>query len=338
VSAAGAPAGVLLVNLGTPDAPEPAALRRYLREFLSDPLVVDLPRWLWWPLLNGLVLPLRAPRSAELYRRVWSAQGSPLLVNARRQADGLARALGAGFAVELGLRYGRPGLVEAVARLAARGARPVCLLPLFPQYSRTTVGSVERRVREIVRASGAPLELLQVPPFPAHRAYLASVAARIRAAAERLPAAHLVLSFHGLPQRYAEQPGEPYLEHCRATYRGLCALLDLAEEQVTLVFQSRFGRGEWLRPYADELVPALAARHPRLLVACPGFTGDCLETLDEIGVLLAERFQRAGGERLELVPGLNDGPDWIDALATLVREALAARAPFPAGTEGTEGA
>lgn len=327
-----APIGVLPVNLGTPDAPDTPAVRRYLREFLSDRRVVDVNPLLWWVIRNAIVLPFRSPRSAALYRRVWTPEGSPLLVYSRRLAAKLAERLGPGFLVELGMRYGKPSIAAALDALAARGARRIVLLPLFPQYSDTTVGSIEARVAELVAARpGPPLALLQVPPFPDHPAYLDALASRVRTADQALPGARLVLSFHGIPRRYVEAKADPYLEQCRATARGLRERLRLDDERAPLVFQSRFGREEWLQPYADVYVPALARRQPRVVVLCPGFTADCLETIDEIGEVLAEAFVAAGGERLLLVPGLNDGDDWAAACAMLVREALERGSPFPAG-------
>jgi ferrochelatase len=327
VSAARAPLGVLLSNLGTPAAPTPRAVRRYLREFLWDPSVVDADRVLWWLVLHGLVLPFRSGQSARLYRRVWTPEGSPLLVHGRRLAAALQEELGRDHAVVLAMRYGEPSLAAGLAELRRRGARRALVVPLFPQYSRTTTGSIEARLARISRAEGAPaLDVLG--SFHLDPGYLACVAARVRATAPGLASAgeppHLVLSFHGIPVRYAEA-GDPYPEQCRQTAVALAGLLGVAPEGWTQVWQSRFGREPWLEPYADRAVPALARRHPRVVVACPGFTADCLETLDEIGEVLAADFRRAGGAELRLVPSLNAGADWVRALAELVRRSTQPR-------------
>ena len=315
------PIGVVLVNLGTPDEPTPRAVRRYLREFLWDPCVVDANRVLWWLILHLVILPRRPRRSAELYRRVWTPEGSPLLVAGRRAAEGLKRALGPEFAVRLGMRIGNPGLAAALDELRALGCRRVVLVPLYPQYSGTTTGSVERHVAQLGRRRPFPFELVTVPPFPEDRGYLSCIADRVRETITGFEGAHLVLSFHGIPVRYSEA-GDPYAEHCRASAVGIAEELGLAADEWTMVFQSRFGREPWLEPYAQELVPALAKRHARVVVACPGFAADCLETIDEIGHELAAAFRAAGGEELRLVPGLNGDEDWVRVLATLVHDAM----------------
>ncbi len=315
------PAGVLLVNLGSPAAPTPEALRDYLREFLSDRRVVTLPPLLWQPVLRGLVLPRRAPRAAELYRRVWTEQGSPLVATGRRQAAALAERLGPGYRVRLAMRYGQPSLQEGLRALLADGCHGIVLLPLFPQYAEATSGSVRAAAREQLERLEGAVPLLDVPEWPDDPDYVAAVAERCRAAAAGKPVDHHVFSFHGLPRKAVER-GDPYAGHCGRTAHALAAALGLHAGQWSLVWQSRFGPVQWLRPYADEAVPALAARHARVLVACPGFLADCLETLDEIGHLLAQRFRAAGGKELVLAACPNDHPRLIDALARLVRGAL----------------
>ena len=309
------PVGVMLVNLGSPDEPSPSAVRRYLDEFLSDPLVVDIPRPLWWLIRKGIVLPLRGPQSAALYRSIWTPEGSPLIAHTRRQRELLARELGGGFRVVFGMRYGSPSIADAMGELAAQGCRSVVLVPMFPQYSRSTTGSVE--LAAAPAAGRAGLELTIVPPYFEDEGYVSSVAARLaEVGPEQVD--HVVLSFHGLPQRYVER-GDPYREHCQATAGAVARALDLARGDWSLAFQSRFGPGRWLKPDVAELVPELARAHPVIAVTCPGFPADCLETLEEIGMRLRERFARAGGRELRVAACLNDHPTWIHALANLVR-------------------
>lgn len=318
----GPPTGVLLVNLGSPSAPTTAALRDYLREFLSDPRVVTLPPLLWQPILRAVVLPRRAPRSAELYRRVWTDAGSPLVAIGRRQSAALAARLGSGWRVALSMRYGRPSLDEGLRDLLDAGCRRLVLLPLFPQDAEATTGSVRAAARERLARLDGSVTLLEPPAWPEDPDYVAAVAERCRAAAAGRPVDHHVFSFHGLPRRVVER-GDPYAGHCTRTAHALARALGLHEGQWTLVWQSRFGPVEWLRPYATEAVPALAARHPRVLVSCPGFLADCLETLDEIGHLLARDFRDAGGEELVLAECANDHPRLVTALERLARGAAA---------------
>jgi ferrochelatase len=322
-----APVGVLLVNLGSPAAPTAPAVRRYLRQFLSDPRVVDLPRVLWWPLLHAVILPLRAPRSAELYRRVWTADGPPLLAISRRQAALLQARLGTGYAVTAAMRYGEPSLAAGLAELGAHGIGRLVVVPMFPQFAEATVGSLRAELpRALRRAARAEARLAAVPepalvaPFPDAPDYIAALAARVRERSDPRAVDHVVFSFHGLPQKQVDR-GDPYRRHCEATAHALAAALGLPAGRWTLAFQSRFGPQAWLQPYADAIVPSLAAHAPRVLVVCPGFAADCLETLDEIGHVLAERFRAAGGKELLLAPCLNDHPLWIATLERLVQEA-----------------
>jgi ferrochelatase len=313
-----APTGVLLANVGTPDGPDPASVRRFLREFLSDPDVVALPRIVWLPILHGIVLPLRGRSSARLYREIWTSEGSPLLVFGRRQREALEVRLGAGFRVALGMRYGRPALETAVEELLAAGCERIVLLPLFPQTSFATTGSVTRAVERIVRGRA----LRTVPSFCEDAGYVGALARRVRAARGDARIDHHVFSFHGLPKRSVRR-GDPYAGECERTARALARALDLAEGSWTLAYQSRFGRG-WLEPAVDDVARSLAAGGRSVLVATPGFASDCLETLEEIGIRLRETFRAAGGGDLIVVPALNEAPDWIDALARLVSVTAAA--------------
>ncbi len=324
--AAAPPIGVLLVNLGTPRSPAVVDVRRYLREFLSDPDVVQLSRALWLPILYGIVLPFRGPKSARLYERIWTAEGSPLLVNSLKQRERLAAELGPSFHVVLGMRYGLPSLREAIDDLVMAGCNRIVALPLFPQYSTTTSGSVVRAIEQELEMRRRPPELLTVAPWHTDRGYITALAARVDDAARDARIEHYVMSFHGVPASYVAR-GDPYREQCVATARELARELGLTDAHWSVVFQSRFGPQKWLRPYADEYVPDLAGRHRRVLLTTPGFVADCLETLEEIQLRLREQFLAAGGEDLVVVPALNDYPLWIRSLANLVRGALDAAAP-----------
>lgn len=320
--------GVLLVQLGTPDAPTPTALRRYLRQFLSDRRVVERNRVLWWFILRLLVLPRRPRRSAALYRRIWTRDGSPLLLISRSQARRLDAELHRNapgrFRVVLGMRYGNPSIASAVRELQDWGAERVLLFPLYPQYAGATTGSTYDEVfKELSLLRFVPA-LRVVPPYFAHTAYVEALAQSVREAMTALgrPPDKIVISFHGIPQRYVDR-GDPYASHCEATARLLAARAGWENGSYLIAYQSRSGREPWLHPYTDETLAGLAragARH--VMVICPGFVADCLETIDEIGHVGREQFRAAGGETLQLVEGLNDRPRWIAAMAEIALEQL----------------
>lgn len=320
--------GVLLVQLGTPDAPTPAALRRYLRQFLSDRRVVERNRVLWWFVLRLLVLPRRPRRSAALYRRIWSRDGSPLLVISRSQARALEAELNRHeperFKVVLGMRYGSPSIASAVRELHSWGADRLLLFPLYPQYAGATTGSTYDEVfRQLSMLRFVPA-LRVVPPYYAHTAYIEALAQSVREAMTPLPRPpdKIIISFHGIPQRYVDR-GDPYASHCEATARSLAARAGWENGTYLISYQSRSGREPWLLPYTDETLVGLArtgARH--VMVICPGFVADCLETVDEIGHVGLEQFRAAGGETLQLVEGLNDRPRWIAAMTEIALEQL----------------
>jgi ferrochelatase len=333
--------GVLLVNLGTPDAPRPAEVRRYLREFLGDPRVLDMPALSRWMLLHLAILPFRPRRSAEAYAKIWTPRGSPLLCNGLDLRAAVAKELGPDYAVVLGMRYGRPSLREAADHLARADVARILALPLFPQYSEAATGSAVAKLREeLARVDAAPIEVL--PPFYAEPRFIAAVA---RVAAPRLAAFgpdHVLMSYHGLPERQlrAGDAGGAhcfagpdccdaigvanrncYRAHCFATTRALAGALGLAADGHSLAFQSRLGRTPWIRPYTDEVMPLLAARGVRrLAVLCPSFVADCLETLEEIGIRGREAWHSLGGEALELIPCLNADPTWARTIADWMRE------------------
>ncbi|HEY0504564.1 MAG TPA: ferrochelatase [Lysobacter sp.] len=308
---------LVLVNLGTPDAPTPAAVRRYLREFLADRRVVDLPRWLWWPLLNLVILPLRGQRVAKKYASVWLDQGSPLAVYTRRLAAAVQREWPR-VRVLHAMRYGQPSLAATLDQLRKDGVRQVIALPLYPQYSTTTTASVGD-----VLAIASDLQTQLVEDYHLDPGWVAAVADSIRAhRAANGNAAHLLFSFHGLPQRLADA-GDPYPQQCVAGARAIASALGLAEDAWTLSYQSRFGREAWLEPATADTLVALAARGIRRVdVVAPGFAVDCLETLEEVAQQLAEDFKQRGGE-LRYVPCLNDSPAHARVLATIAQRALA---------------
>jgi len=323
-AAASVQTAVLLVNLGTPTAPTAKALRPYLAEFLSDRRVIDYPRWKWWPILHGVILRLRPRRSAHAYRRIWDAQGSPLRWRSEALARALQAELGAGVRVALAMRYGAPAVMPTVAQLQREGVRRLLVLPLYPQYSATSTGSVIDAVADAMKAMRWPPELRFVNDYHDDPGHIEALAASI----ETWWARHgrgdrLLLSFHGIPERYVRL-GDPYAEQCRTTARLLRERLKLDESQMLLSFQSRVGREAWLSPYTDTTVRQLAAEGVRQLdVACPGFAVDCLETLEEIAMQNRDFFIEAGGESLRYIPALNDGAEQVHSLAALVRRHLA---------------
>jgi len=317
--------GVLLVNLGTPEAPTPKALRRYLAEFLWDPRVVEAPRPLWWLALHLVILNIRPGRSARAYQRVWTPEGSPLLSISRRQHGALARRLSETLPVpprvELAMRYGQPSVSAGLHALRSSGVRRVLVLPLYPQYSATTTASVVDAVTEECRRWRWLPELRFINQYHDHPAYVAALADRIRHHWEaEAPGERLLFSFHGIPQRYF-LAGDPYHCQCHKTARLVAEALGLADDRWQLVFQSRFGREAWLQPYADQVLRGLPGQGIRSVdIVCPGFAADCLETLDEIAMENRQVFIGAGGERYTYIPALNDAPEHIEALAGLVRQ------------------
>ncbi|WP_018954799.1 ferrochelatase [Thioalkalivibrio sulfidiphilus] len=315
--------GVLVTNLGTPDAPTPKALRRYLKEFLWDPRVVEIPRPAWWLILNGIILNVRPRRSAKLYEQVWTEEGSPLLAIGRRQAEGLATRLSERLPgpvkVELAMRYGQPSIESGLMRLREAGARRILVLPLYPQYSGSTGGSTFDQVSKVLRRWRWVPGLRFVSDYHSDAGYLDALAESVRAYwAEHGRGEKLLMSFHGVPKRYL-LAGDPYHCQCHATGRLLAERLGLKDGEWVVTFQSRFGKAEWLKPYTDMTVKALGEEKlGRLDVVCPGFSADCLETIEEIAGENREIFQDAGGGEFHYIPALNDRPDHLDALADLV--------------------
>ncbi len=315
-------AAVLLVNTGTPQAPRSAAVRRFLRRFLSDRRVIELPRALWLPLLYALVLPLRAPRSAHKYRQIWQNEGSPLLIHTGRLRTALGhelRARGAPLRVEQAFLYSRPYVDTVMNALRLAGVRRLIVLPLFPQSSGTTTGAVYDQVGRALRGWRALPALRYIANYGAEPDYIAALAASVRAhwQAHRRDS-HLLMSFHGIPQSCVAL-GDPYADECRHTAGRLAAALELAPHEWSLCFQSRFGANRWLTPATDATLRELPGRGVRAVtVICPGFAADCLETLEEIALTGRELFLGAGGERFDYIPALNDGAAHAGALARLI--------------------
>lgn len=315
--------GVLLVNTGTPDAPQAGAVRRFLRRFLSDRRVVELPRWLWLPLLNGVVLPLRAPRSARNYRRIWRDDGSPLAALTRELRAAVQGALDqqrpGTHAVECAFLYSEPSVPAALARLTAAGVTELVVLPLYPQCSGTTTGAVYDQVGAALARRRALPDVHYIAHYHDDPRYIAALAASVREHWQRHRRSELLLmSFHGLPQRIVDD-GDPYAAHSRMTATRLAAALGLRDEEWRLSFQSRFGGARWLEPATDRTLIQLASQGQRsVTVVCPGFAVDCLETLEEIAITGREQFLHAGGERFDYIPALNARPDHARALAARV--------------------
>ncbi|HEC2596031.1 TPA: ferrochelatase [Raoultella ornithinolytica] len=309
--------GILLANLGTPDAPTPDAVKRYLRQFLSDKRVVDTPRLLWWPFLRGVILPLRAPRVAKLYQSVWMEEGSPLMVYSRRQQQALAARL-PDTPVALGMSYGSPALESAVDELLAQDVDHIVVLPLYPQYSCSTVAAVWDELARILAKKRAIPGISFIRDYADDASYIDALAASVRASF----AVHgepdvLLLSYHGIPQRFAHE-GDDYPQRCRDTTRELVSALGLSPDRAMMTFQSRFGREPWLTPYTDETLKMLGEKGVKhIQVICPGFAADCLETLEEIAVQNREVFLEAGGQKYEYIPALNADRAHIEMMVNL---------------------
>lgn len=315
--------GVLLVNLGTPDAPTPGAIRRYLREFLSDPRVVELPRALWLPVLYGFILPFRPSKLAHAYASVWSEQGSPLLRVARAQANKLQAALGHDTPVALGMSYGNPSIASALAELDAQGVERIVVLPLYPQYSGTTTASVMDIVfRELGRRRKLP-ELRTINHYHDHPGYIGALAKSVRDHWQQSGRAdHLLMSFHSIPQKYVNK-GDPYDAQCKRTAQLLAHALELATEKWSISFQSRLGTQPWLQPYTDKVLPQLATQGVSSIdIICPGFSADCLETLEEVAIRYREDFLNAGGKTFRYISALNDGVEHLRFLQALICDNL----------------
>ena len=315
--------GVLLVNLGTPEAPTPTALRPYLKEFLSDPRVVEIPRLIWWPILNFIILNIRPKKSAEKYASVWTKDGSPLMVNSIGQLEGLKRLLmeaNKKIVVELAMRYGNPSIDSAILRMMDQDVQKLFILPLYPQYSGSTTATVFDKVFESIAKLRNPPSLRLRKSFHDHPMYIASIASDIEKYWSRNGKPdQLLFSFHGVPLR-SLQDGDPYHCQCHKTARLVAEKLSLEDSDWTISFQSRFGKAEWLKPYTTSTIVKLAQERniKKLHVICPGFISDCLETLEEINMEAREDFLEAGGSDFKYIPCLNFSENAIKLIHSLV--------------------
>lgn len=312
--------GVLLSNLGTPDAPSRSAVRRFLKEFLWDPGVVDMPRLLWWFVLNGIVLNTRPAKIAKLYRKIWLKDGSPLMVYTERLARSLKQQFSGGaMALALGMRYGRPSLEQALKELQDQGCDRILVLPLYPQYCSATTGSTFDEIIRLVQKSRGRPRLRFVDHYYDHAVFASTLAKKIKDFWQSYGEPEkLIFSFHGLPEHFVGE-GDPYPYHCEKTAQHIAEKLELIPEQWTLCYQSRFGKREWLKPDLCEVLKSLPQRgEKKVHVVCPGFAVDGLETLEEVAIRNRELFLAAGGENYEYIPALNDDPAHTEILADLV--------------------
>lgn len=316
--------GVLITNTGTPHAPTSHAVRRYLREFLSDKRIVQLPRIAWWPILYSVVLTTRPPRSAKLYQKIWTAQGSPMRIHMQKIAELLQEKFNAErpekiIEVEIGMNYGQPSIQQGLSQLHKKKIEKIIVLPLFPQYSNTTTGSTFDRVTHALKKWSALPQLCFYRDYATHPDYIQALASTIRESwIKRLPAQHLLISFHGIPERYRNK-GDPYAEQCERTAHLLAEELKLAKENWTLCYQSQFGYDKWLQPSTQSLLTTLPKQGiTDIEVICPGFAVDCLETLEEIVIRGQESFLAAGGQSLRYIPALNESAAHIELLKKLI--------------------
>lgn len=341
--------GLLLINLGSPAAPTPAAVGAYLREFLMDEKVIDVPAVLRWFLVHGVIVPRRKHQSAGLYRSIWMDEGSPLLFHTRALAEALRPRLRDSYVVEIGMRYGRPSIAEGMSKLLAAGVERILAAPLYPQYAESSYETAAIAARAAARELGRADRLAFLPPFYDRPEFIASCAIRVREHQAEFTPDHLVFSYHSLPERHIKRLDATrrhclcradcceeirdvnqscYRAQCLATTRAIARELGLPPEAYSLSFQSRLGRAAWLGPQTEDLLRELAARGiRRVSVACPSFTADCLETLEEIGERARRAFLDAGGQELRLIPALNDHPAWVEALASLLQAPAAAVRP-----------
>ena len=333
--------GLLLINLGTPDAPTPGAVRRYLREFLMDPRVIDISALGRWMLVEVAILPFRPRQSAAAYAKIWDERGSPLLYHSQDLTEKVRKRLGNGWHVELGMRYGSPSIESAMRAMRRAGVDDITVFPLYPHYAASSTGSSVEEVFRVASELWVVPNLRVMPPFYEAPSFIGAFASRIAAVLRAEEPEHVLFSFHGLPERQCTKTDDTgkhclasdaccdaivaanrncYRAQCFATARALATKLDLDPEVWSVSFQSRLGRDPWIRPYTDEVVPELAAGGvSKLVVVCPAFVADCLETLEEIGMRASEQFVQAGGDALTLVPSLNSEDNWADAVVEMVR-------------------
>lgn len=332
--------GVLLINLGTPNSPQTGDVRRYLRQFLSDPRVIDIHPVARWMLVNLIIAPFRSPKSASAYAKIWTQEGSPLLANTRSLGREVARSLGEKFAVEIAMRYGQPSIEQGLKKLRERGVSEIRVLPLYPQYASSSTGSTQDEVFRLEKILPClpPIQLL--PPFFDHPGFIGAFAEIGRPLLAQFETDHVLFSFHGLPERQIlkgdiggkhclKKPdccdeilpvnGLCYRAHCYQTAREIARALDLKPQNYSVSFQSRLGRTPWIQPFTDLLLPELVKQGKRrIAVFCPSFVADCLETLEEIGIRAKDSIWHEGGDLL-LIPSLNSHPRWVEAVCQMLK-------------------
>jgi ferrochelatase len=333
--------GLLLVNLGTPDSPKTSDVRRYLKQFLLDGRVIDIPWIARQILVRGIIAPFRAPKSAKVYQSIWMPEGSPLMVYGERLAEAVQERMGPEVQVELAMRYQNPSIESAIDRMLENGIKQIAVLSLFPQYASATTGSVYQEVMDVVRRKQIIPQLYFADDYYDSPGFISCFAQRGEAF-DLNSYDHILFSYHGLPERQIRKAdlnnkclqgnccGDPnqahsgcYRAQCFATTRALSAALDLKEDQFSTCFQSRLGRDPWIQPYTSDVLEELAEKGvKRVLVFCPAFVADCIETIDEIAEEYKEEFLEMGGEELDLVPSLNDMPSWADEVARMGRQLL----------------
>ncbi len=316
----GVKTGVLIVNLGTPEAATSRAVRQYLREFLSDPRVVQIPHWLWLPLLNAVILPLRTSRTAKNYQKIWTEEGSPLQVFTKNLSSELEKVLASDeYELAYAMRYGKPSIEMQLNEIKKKNIKKLIVLPLYPQYSASTSGTVFDEVSRVLSSWRWVPDVKFVSQYPDHELYIEALSNSIKSHWENKGRAEkLILSFHGLPKQFLEQ-GDPYYCYCQKTARLVKEKLNLSDKDALIVFQSRFGKAEWLQPYCVDTLQELAKEGCKSVdIICPGFAVDCLETLEEIAITNKSLFLKAGGEKYHYIPALNSAPSHIKLLAELV--------------------
>lgn len=313
--------GVLLVNLGTPEQPSASAVKTFLAQFLHDKRVVDLSRWLWCPLLHGIILPIRSPKVAKLYKSVWLPEGSPLMVYSKRQQEKLSESLN--LPVELGMTYGEPSIEKGINKLLDNGVTSLVVLPMYPQYSGTTTGAVFDAVAKVLMRSRVIPSLNFISDYYSHPLFIRALAQSVTEHWDKHGKGDFLLcSYHGIPKRYADN-GDIYPEHCDKTTQLLAAELGLDDTKIGYSYQSRFGREEWLKPYTDETLQGLPEKGIKKLdIMTPAFSVDCLETLEEIAEQGKESFLQSGGKEYRFIPCLNDSDMHIDLMQTLIQERI----------------
>lgn len=308
--------GILLTNIGSPEHPTPESVRQFLAKFLSDPRVVSLPRIFWLPILHGIILRTRPARSAELYRKIWTKDGSPLLLNSKKIVAKLQEHLQ--IPVALGMHYSNPSISDGLEQLRKQQVKKIIVLPLYPQYSATTTASTIDQVNAVLKKWDNAPEIITIHDYAEDENYITTVAQSIQKHSFK----HLLFSFHGIPQRNVDK-GDPYADQCNATVRLLTEKLQLPEDRYSFSFQSRLGYAKWLMPYTDQVLQELPKRGVTdLHVVCPGFAVDCLETLEEISIRGKEQFLEAGGRSLQYIPALNDSDEHVEMLGKIIFKML----------------